>query len=752
MQLQKTELHEDFALSPANALACVAERLGKSTRLRIAKKAWQEAASEIQGAGSGSHDYSGFEKGSINYHEELNGDAQAESEQPWFRRWEGAAHRLQFRVNLAPLKGDHELVAQMEDTGGLLLLVPQELEPDRVFVVTSVRGSQAWLMRQDGTLCCYPTRDLAEMLGASGVESGYRIVLCHGGPALAAIPATSSHESAHADGHAAHIAPLSRLLLLLRPDSGDIAVAAVYSLVVAFLSLATPIAAEQLVNVVGFGGLGQPLVVISLLLFAGLMFATFLKTLQVVVAEIIQQRLFVRVVADLAWRLPRVQHKEFDGQHGPELINRFFDVITVQKSAALLVLDGVAVSIQFMVGMLVLAFYHPWFLGLDLLLVTAFGAAVVMLGRGGIRTAIDESLAKYAVAGWLEQIAEFSITFKGAGGHALAAERADELSMSYVEARQRHFRVLLRQTIFVLTMQAVAGSLLLGFGGWLVVQGRLTLGQLVAAELILAIMIGGIAKLGKFTEGFYDLMAAVDKLGHLFDLSTESEWGEIVIANRPIRLEFHNVSAHIQGLGGLSHVNIHFGPGGIHVISGPSGSGKSLMMDLAFGLRTPHSGTVSIDGVAMKSLSTQSIRLRSALLRNLEIFGATVLENVTLGRPSISQSDVRRLLERLELVEEIQSLPDGYNEMLHAEGTPLSFNQAKRLQLARCLAGRPRLLLLDGFLDGFPRNVLDTVFSEFRRISAECTIVIVSNREDVLAYADKKIVWPGSPLLIEAAH
>ena len=761
--MSRIQLEEDFALSPAIALACIAERLGYAVRHRDAQRAWREsetssleALEKAQALVPELTHASNHSNGAVGHVE--NPPLPDTTQEPWFERWRFAASRLNFRVGLSPLTGDHELIPQLEETGGIFLLAPEGEEPDKVFVVTGVRGNKAWLVAQNGSLRTCPVQALAETLGSSGVETGYRLILCHGGPSLASAYSTpldgghaivqqptGHHDDAQEHGHGHSMSPLTRLYWLLRPDRWDIAVAAVYSLVVAFLSLATPLAAEQLVNVVGFGSVGQPLVVISLLLFAGLMFATLLKTLQAVVAEIIQQRLFVRVVADLAWRLPRVRHQEFDTQHGPELLNRFFDVMTVQKTAALLVLEGVAVSIQFLVGMLVLAFYHPWFLGLDVLLTATFCLAVWMLGRGGIRSAIQESLAKYAVAGWLEQIAQYSVTFKGLGGHQLAAAKADEFALNYVEARQRHFGVLLRQFVFMASMQAVAGSLLLGFGGWLVIQGRLTLGQLVAAELILAIMIGGLAKLGKFTESFYDLMAAVDKLGHLFDLSTEIEWGEVMVAKRPITLEFRNVSASIQGLGGFVNASIKFGPGGIYVVSGPSGSGKSLMLDLAYGLREPHSGRVLVDGISIRELSVESMRQHCSLLRNLEIFQGTVLENVSLSRSHVSSKVVRELLDRLNLSDDISSLPNGLDEVLRPEGSPLSSNQARRLQLARCLAGHPRLLLLDGFLDSFPPRVLELVFRELQRISHECTVVIVSNREDVQRLADFHVHWPDAP-------
>ncbi|MGE0756674.1 MAG: ABC transporter transmembrane domain-containing protein, partial [Pirellulaceae bacterium] len=348
------------------------------------------------------------------------------------------------------------------------------------------------------------------------------------GPVSVAAPGAVSADGGH-DHHAAghsHLHPLTRLATFLRPEARDVCIVAVFSVAVGVLSLATPLAVEALVNTVSFGRLLQPLFVLCLLLLAFLGFAAALRTLQAYVAELIQRRLFVRIVGDLAYRLPRVERSAFDDIHAPELLNRFFDVMTVQKSAALLVLDGMTIVLQVLIGMTVLAFYHPALLGFDVLLLVGTLFAVLVLGRGAVRTAIEESKSKYAVAAWLEELAQFSNTFKGAGGTRHAFETADALAANYVSARRAHFRVLMRQIVFALGMQAVCGSVLLALGGWLVIRAQITLGQLVAAELIVAVIVGSIAKFGKHMESFYDLLAAVDKIGHLLDLPIERQAGD----------------------------------------------------------------------------------------------------------------------------------------------------------------------------------------------------------------------------------
>lgn len=536
----------------------------------------------------------------------------------------------------------------------------------------------------------------------------------------------------HGDHH--HPTPLKRLYALLRPEWRDILNVTLFALVVAVLGLATPLAVEALVNTVSFGRLMQPLVIICIILLGFTGFAAALKALQAFVAELIQQRLFVRIVADLAYRLPRADRRSFDDKHAPEFLNRFFDVMTVQKSAALLVLDGIAIVLKTIIGMAVLAFYHPFLLGFDIFLLAMMAFVVLVLGRNAVRTSIAESRAKYAVGAWLEELAQFSGAFKGDGGVRHAYDRADALTSGYINARRAHFRVLIRQVIFALGVQAVSGSVLLAIGGWLVMNGDITLGQLVAAELIVAVIVDTFAKLDKHAESFYDLMAAVDKVGHLIDLPVETQTGEGLPrrdAGIAIVLEAASYDAG-HDAPSMGATSLEIGAGELVAISGPPGSGKSVLLDMLFGLRHATHGYITADGVDLRSLSPASYRRQVALVREVEVFSGTVSENVHLDRDGVDGARVREALQAVGLWHELLELPHGTSTELHPSGGPLSDSQMRRLVLARAFAGRPRLLLIDGLMDGLPDAVFRRILEHLRSLTDRCTVVIVTGREDLL--------------------
>lgn len=556
------------------------------------------------------------------------------------------------------------------------------------------------------------------------------------------------HSSDHAD-HAGHHGPppLKRLIQLLRPEKHDIVVILLFAVGVGLLSLAVPVTVQALVNFVSFAGLLQPLVILGLLLMACLSLAAAIRALKTFMVEMLQRRLFVRVVTDLGYRLPRVKAEAFDRENGPELVNRFFDVLTVQKVGATLLLDTVSVVLQTAIGLLILAFYHPILLAFDLVLLGGILFVLFALGRGAVRTAIVESRAKYAVAGSLEEIARNPMTFKLGGGPDYARQRADALAVHYVESRRHHFRVVFRQVVGSLTLQVVAATALLTIGGWLVGQNQLTLGQLVAAELIVSLVLASFTKLGRKLESFYDLLAAVDKLGHLLDLPLERQHGEDrVLPPGGAALVVKDVGYRYEnGRNALGNFSITLRPGEKVCLVGGNGSGKSTLADLLCGVRSPTTGSIELDGVDLRELSLDSVRRHVAVVTGIEIIEGTVEDNVRMNRADVSPSDVRQVIQLIGLSEEIRGLPQGMQTRLSATGGPLSYGQARRLMLARAIVGKPRLLVLDDVLDDLDPKAraatLDALFAE----NQPWTLIVMTHTEGTFGDGGRTIRMPSAP-------
>lgn len=561
-----------------------------------------------------------------------------------------------------------------------------------------------------------------------------------------------SHDAGHGvagvaggRGQSAHASPFRRLLGLLRPERKDLWAIALFAAIIGALTLATPIAVQQLVNSIAFGGLIQPVVVLALLLLAVLAFSAVLAGLQAYVAELVQRRIFVRVVLDVAERLPRVHARVFDRHHGPELVNRVFDVVTVQKVGSLLLLEGTSVLLQTTVGLIVLSFYHPLMLAFSGLLITGILIVVVVMGRGAVGTAIAESKAKYDTVGWLEELALHASTFRTREQRGYALDRVDRLASAWIGARTEHYKIVLRQLGGALTLQVLANSALLALGGVLVVQGQLTLGQLVASELIITVIVAAVAKFGKQLEHFYDLLAAIDKLSILIDLPLERTDGNDLSARQgPATVEMTGVDFGYGPRMLFDGIDIRIEAGERLALEGAMGTGKSTLLDLLYGLRQPSDGFITIDGDDYRDLRLESLRSQIALVREPEIFSGSIRENIRVGRYQFSDDEIRQALDAVGLLEEVRELPQGIETRLAPTGRPLSQVQASRLALARAILARPRLLLVDRALEDLDRTARERICDMLFDSGQPWTLVVVSEREDVLARCTRRLTL-GSP-------
>lgn len=494
--------------------------------------------------------------------------------------------------------------------------------------------------------------------------------------------------------------PLRRARQLLALDGQDIGVIVVYGVALGLLSLAVPVAVQSLVNTVAFGSLIQPLVVLTALLAVALIGAAILRALQVRVAEMLQRRLFVRIVTEIGARLPRVSGTALRDANGPELLNRFFDVFTTQKSVASLLLGGVDAVLIALVGLIVLAFYHPALLAFDIVLIIGAVLVLIPLGRGGTRTSVAESKAKYAVAGWLEEMARHPLSFKLAGGEELARTQVETLAKSYLDKRDRHFRVVFRQLVGAFTIEVVASVALLAVGGLLVIERQLSIGQLVAAELIVTAVVASIAKLGGKVEIFYDLVAAVDKLGEILDLPLERPDGEILPPGGGPRIGLVVDEVEIESEPGVAPVRVSFkvAPGERLALDGAERD-TNAAIDAIFGLRAPSAGVIEMDGHDARDLSLRELRRRVALVRGTEIFPGCILDNLRAANADLTAEEAWDALSQVGLADAVKSLPEGLQTPILRDGAPLSRTQAITLTIARAVAGKPSLLILDRTLD-----------------------------------------------------
>jgi putative ABC transport system ATP-binding protein len=543
--------------------------------------------------------------------------------------------------------------------------------------------------------------------------------------------------------------PLQRLLDLVRIEREDIGTLIAYGVGIGLMSLATPVAVQALVNTIAFGALFQPLLVLTLILFVLVAFSNLLIALQFYVVEMLQRRLFVRFFDQAAVRLKRAHVSSREHHHLPELANRFLDVATLQKTAAVLLLETLGYVLQTVIGMLLLAFYHPLLLAFDLFLIAALWGILFVMGKNGLATAIEQSKAKYAAQAWLENIAANPLLGKTSSGSAFLSERTDRLARDYLDACARHFRVLARQNIGALVLHTIANTLLLGMGGWMVINYQLSLGQLIAAELVVSAMIYGLTRLGKTLENVYEILTSIDKIGHLLDIPQESDQGMAPeTAAGPYRVDAYRITLPdspsrdpVRGL------ELHLAPGERLVLT--DGADRGTLLDVLFGLRTPAEGYVCLNHQDLRDMNLGQLRDSIQLVRDAEIIEASILDNIRLGKnPDLAK--LRDILEQAGLLETVAALPEGWQTHLLPDGAPLTREQCLRLTLARAIAAPPRLLLLDGVLDRIDPRHLPKLLDVLLTPNAPWTLVATSRHPEVIARFERHAVIREGALLEDA--
>lgn len=552
-----------------------------------------------------------------------------------------------------------------------------------------------------------------------------------------------------------HPTPVQRLWRLLALDARDLWAILAYTMVAGLFSLAVPITAQVLVNNIAQGQSLQQLVVLSSLVLFFLSLAGILRLFQLVLLERLQQRIFVRVSINLGNRLPRVQLAALTGEYAPELVNRFFDVINIQKAFAKLALDGLDAVLKVFVGLLLLAFYSTTLLGFDLAVVAAGLFIIFVLGVNGLRTSILESKKKYKVAAWLEELARCHISLKMSGTLDFVAERTDALSVAYLKARRAHFAVLFRQAVGNYFFYAIASAGILAIGGWLVINRQLTIGQLVAAEIVVVSVLAGLDKVISQLEHVYDLLTALDKVGHVEDLPTERLTGVVLpVTEEGVSVVCRNVRfSYRPGVEVLSGVDLTVQPGEWVSVVGLSGAGKSTLMALICGLLEPSHGTVEINGVDVRDVNLDNLRLIVGMVGDREeIFEGTIEDNIRVGADWLTQEDIRWAIDLVQLTDELADLPQGLQTPLVSGGYNLSRGQVQRILLARTIARRPKLLILDEAFMGIDERtklkILDAIYNRAYRwtiidISHDSEVVV---RSSVIHVLDKGvIVESGSP-------
>jgi ABC-type bacteriocin/lantibiotic exporter with double-glycine peptidase domain len=540
------------------------------------------------------------------------------------------------------------------------------------------------------------------------------------------------------------LTPTQRFWRLLKPDGDEIQNVYAYATFSGLVSLSLPLGIQAIVNLIQGGRISTSWVLLVTLTVLGTLFAGILQVVQLRITERLQQRIFTRAAFEFAIRLPAIKVEELYQKYAPELMNRFFDVMSVQKGLSKLLIDVVAAGLQAVFGLLLLSIYHPFFTLFNVVVGLVMFLLFRWTSRRGLSTSIQESSHKYEVAHWLEELARTASTFKLAGRTSLPLSRTDHHVENYLASRRSHFRVLMTQYTFLVAFKVIVVAGLLIIGGIMVMEQAMNIGQFIAAEIIVVLLMNSVEKLVLSIETAYDVLTSLEKIGQVTDLALESDAGDLVPASPPrgMAIELQNICYQHPGQATplFTGFNASISPGERILITGPQGSGKSTFLQFFAGLVVPQDGRIAFNGQPMRHANLTDLRSNiGEVLDDQLLFAGSIAENISLGRPGALEENVRWAIEQIGLKNWVDTTEKGIHTQLNPAGQHLPQNIIQRLLLARSIATKPALLVLENPLGPFMESVRHELVQALTGDHQPWTLIVVSDDPEMRAACTREI-------------
>lgn len=498
--------------------------------------------------------------------------------------------------------------------------------------------------------------------------------------------------------------PLKRFVKLLAFEKKNITLIFYYAIFSGIVSLSLPLGIQSIVSLIQVGQISTSWILLVILVTLGVVFSGILQLMQLRIIETIQQRIFVKSSFELSYRFPKIKFAAIRNYYLPELANRFFDTLTIQKGLSKILIDIPTALLQIIFALILLSFYHPFFIIFGILLLLLLYSVFKFTMDKGIETSLKESKHKYRVAHWLQEIARSVISFKSSGKTQFAVGKNDALVSEYLDARESHFKVLVNQYLQMMSFKTLVTSGLLIIGGILVLKNEMNIGQFIAAEIVILLIITSVEKLIVGLESFYDVLTSLEKLGQLLDKPLERHGGDSPDFTGKLHIELENVAYSVQEKTVPLLQDISFKiKSGEHVhITGENGSGKSSLIKIIAGIYEPTQGNVYFNNLNFSSLNINELRSEIGLVLSEETpFEGTIKENITLNNPEITDHQIFDIIKNIGLSDFIKEQKLGMQTVLYPEGKYIPTSVAKKILLARALAKQPKVLIMEDIMEHY---------------------------------------------------
>lgn len=527
----------------------------------------------------------------------------------------------------------------------------------------------------------------------------------------------------------------------------------IYAGIAGVILLSLPLGIQSMIGFISSGQISTSVVVLIVFILLGILISGGLQIMQLYLVEHIQQKLFAKTAFDFAERIPKMRMEALFNYNPPELVNRFFDVISLQKGFAKLLTDFSAAVLQILFGLLLLSLYHPYFILFGVFLLVVLAMVLRFTGPQGMESSLTESKYKYKMAGWLQEMAGSIRSFKIAGSSELALEKTDELVSSYLQARKSHFKVLATQYFSFMGFKTFITGGLLVMGGILLIQKEINIGQFVASEIIIILIMTAVEKILVKLDVVYDVLTSLEKIDQVREVPLEKENKlsmEDLDMGRGISLQLKNLSykfpSHKHDT--IKNINLCVSPGEKVGIRGMNNSGKTTLINLLLGLYQDYDGVISYNNISLREINLDSLHSLTGNDSQEKLFDGSLLENIQMARKQVSLKEVLLAIDAVGLTDYVQNLKDGIHTQLTGGDVWLSQSTVQKLLLARFIVKKPQLFILSDFpANNLSKSRKQDMLKLLETGHTKPTILFFTHDAEVLAGCDRVFYMKNGELL-----
>ena len=538
------------------------------------------------------------------------------------------------------------------------------------------------------------------------------------------------------------LTPWQRFIGLLKLEKKDIFQIFYYAIFGGIVALSLPLGIQAIINLIQGAQISTSWFVLVMLVTTGVIFSGALQLMQLRIIETIQQRIFTRASFELSYRFPKIKMTELRNYYPPELANRFFDTLTIQKGLSKILIEVPAALLQIIFALILLSFYHPFFIIFGILLLLLIYIVFKFTAQKGLETSLIESKTKYKVAHWIQEVARTVVSFKLSGNTNLALQKNDVFVDMYLKARENHFKILVIQFIQMIGFKVVVTASLLLIGGALVLNQEMNIGQFVAAEIIILLVIQSVEKLIIGLESFYDVLTSIEKIGQVVDKELETQEGEKPLFKEGLTIELDNVSYRVENREKhiLKNISFSLEPKSRILVMGETGSGKSTLLRLIAGVIVPSYGNIYTNNLSLSSLHLNHYRSQLGLCLSDETpFEGSIRNNLVFGNKTIQDEKIYEVLNIVGLTQFLKEQSNGLETVLYPEGKQMSYTIIKKIILARAIIKEPKIMILENPLDKFNLSETKKIINYLTDLKRPWSLIVVGSNKNWQTQCNKTI-------------